>query len=222
MKTISNLFINVASIILFSVAVPCFADTTIGNVLVLGDSISAGLGVKPERAWVQLFKREMQEKYRLQVINASVSGETSGGGKMRLNGLLKAHQPRLVIIELGGNDGLRGLSTKTLESNLTEMVAQSHRSGAKVLLIGMRIPSSYGARYGNEFAAVYPAVASANHIPLLPFLLDKIALDPGLMQEDKIHPNDKAQPQLLRNVMAVLEPYLKHQVGKKITTKKGR
>jgi len=182
-----------------------------GKVLVLGDSISAGLGVTPDLAWVNLFSKVMQDKYHLQVVNASISGETSGGGKNRLASLLKAHQPRFVIIELGGNDGLRGFSTKTLAANLQAMIAQSRASGAKVLLVGMRIPSSYGARYGNEFAAVYSKLASSNTIPLVPFLLDKVALDPSMMQADKIHPNDKGQPQLLANVMAVFEPFLKQQ-----------
>ena len=186
-------------------------QSTKGKILVLGDSISAGLGVTPELAWVKLFGKVMQDKYHLQVVNASVSGETSGGGKNRLASLLKAHQPRFVIIELGGNDGLRGLSTKTLAANLQTMIDQSRASGAKVLLVGMRIPSSYGARYGDEFAAVYPKLASSNAIPLVPFLLDKAALDPGMMQADKIHPNDKGQPLLLANVMAVFESFLKQQ-----------
>lgn len=189
-------------------AAQAIASATNGKILVLGDSISAGLGVTRDLAWVNLFGKVMQDKYHLQVVNASVSGETSGGGKNRLASLLKAHRPRFVIIELGGNDGLRGLSTKTLAANLQAMIVQSRAAGAKLLLLGMRIPTSYGARYGDEFAAVYPKLASSNGIPLVPFLLDKVALDPSMMQADKIHPNDKGQPQLLRNVMAVFEPYL--------------
>lgn len=193
------------------ILIASLAQSANGKILVLGDSISAGLGVTPDLAWVNLFSKVMQDKYRLQVVNASVSGETSGGGKNRLASLLKAHQPRFVIIELGGNDGLRGFSTKTLTANLQEMVAQSHSSGSKVLLVGMRIPTSYGARYGDEFAAIYPKLANNNAIPLVPFFLDKVALNPDMMQADKIHPNDKGQPQLLRNVMAVFEPFLKQQ-----------
>jgi acyl-CoA thioesterase-1 len=211
MKKVSQFFKRVFFTVCLMFASPIFAQNSEGKILVLGDSISAGLGVTPELAWVKLFAKEMQDKHHLQVMNASVSGETSGGGKLRLASLLKAHQPRFVIIELGGNDGLRGLSTKTLANNLQEMIAQSRASGAKLLLVGMRIPSSYGARYADEFAAVYPKIASSNSVPLVPFLLDKIALDPSMMQADKIHPNDKGQPQLLRNVMTVFEPFLKQQ-----------
>ncbi|MFZ6800635.1 arylesterase [Undibacterium sp. Di24W] len=213
-----NLFLFLGRIILTAcllIASTAYSHATSqannGKILVLGDSISAGLGVTPELTWVNLFDKVMQDKYRLQVVNASVSGETSVGGKNRLTSLLKAHQPRFVIIELGGNDGLRGFSTKTVAANLQEMIAKSHASGAKVLLVGMRIPTSYGVRYGDEFAAVYPKLASSNAIPLVPFLLDKVALDPSMMQADKIHPNDKGQPQLLANVMAVFGPFLKQQ-----------
>ena len=210
-SVIITVFLLMVSLVHSEVFAQSDASNANGKILVLGDSISAGLGVTPELAWVNLFGKIMQDKYHLQVVNASISGETSGGGKNRLASLLKAHQPRFVIIELGGNDGLRGFSTKTLAANLQSMIAQSLASGAKVLLVGMRIPSSYGARYGDEFAAVYPKLASSNAIPLVPFLLDKVALDPSMMQADKIHPNDKGQPQLLRNVMAMFEPFLKQQ-----------
>ncbi len=187
------------------------------KILVLGDSISAGLGVTPELAWVKQFSQPMQTQYRLQVINASVSGETSSGGRNRLPSLLKLHQPRFVIIELGGNDGLRGISTKTIDANLQDMIRQSRAAGAQVLLLGMRIPSSYGARYGEDFAAVYPRLASRNAVPLVPFLLEQIALDPSQMQADKIHPNDKGQAQILRNVMTVFEASFKHTRQNKTT-----
>ncbi len=190
---------------------PTAAYANHGKILVLGDSISAGLGVKPELRWVNLFSQEMRKNYQMEVINASLSGETSGGGKLRLPALLQAHHPRYVLIELGGNDGLRGMSTKTMESNLHDMISQSQSAGAKVILIGMRIPSSYGNRYTDAFASVYSSLAKKLSLPLVPFLLDRVALDPTLMQNDKIHPNDRAQVQLLRNVMAIVGPYLHQQ-----------
>lgn len=180
-----------------------------GGILILGDSISAGLGVTPERTWVRQFADLMQKKYRLQVVNASVSGETSGGGRHRLPALLSTHAPQFVLLELGGNDGLRGQSLAGLSANLQDMIRQSHAAGARVVLLGMRIPVSYGARYSEAFAAVYPALAAQNALPLVPFLLDKVALDPRLMQADKIHPNDQGQTLLLQNVMDVFEPILK-------------
>lgn len=180
-----------------------------GGILILGDSISAGLGVTPERTWVRQFADLMQKKYRLQVVNASVSGETSGGGRHRLPALLSTHAPQFVLLELGGNDGLRGQSLAGLSANLQDMIRQSHAAGARVVLLGMRIPVSYGARYSEAFAAVYPALAAQNALPLVPFLLDKVALNPTLMQADKIHPNDQGQPLLLQNVMDVFEPILK-------------
>jgi len=150
----------------------------------------------------------VQTKYRLEIINASVSGESSAGGRQRLAALLTTHKPRLVIIELGGNDGLRGKSLKELESNLQSMITASKAAGAQVVLIGILIPGNYGQRYSTEFAGVFPRLATANSLALVPFLLEGVALDPTLMQEDHLHPNARAQTRLLKNVMDVLQPVL--------------
>ncbi len=142
------------------------------------------------------------------VVNASISGDTTGGGLRRLPELLNTHQPYLVIIELGGNDGLRGYPINSLRNNLSEMVRLSQQSGAKVLLAGMRIPPNYGPRYTQQFFASYQLIAKQYKTALIPFLLDGIALDPALMQRDGIHPNAKAQRLILQNVLPVLKPLL--------------
>jgi acyl-CoA thioesterase-1 len=180
------------------------------TILVLGDSLSAAYGIRPEQGWVALLTQRLKAQgYGYEVVNASVSGETSSGGLQRLPRALQIHHPGMVILELGANDGLRGLPLAVTKENLTKMVQLLQAGGARVLLVGIRIPPNYGPRYANEFAALYPAVAKQYQLPLVPFLLDKVALDPGLMQEDGLHPNASGEPQVLDTVWQQLEPLLK-------------
>lgn len=183
------------------------------TLLVVGDSLSAGYGVTTDRRWVDLLEQRLHAVCKsVQVVNASVSGDTSSGGVSRLPALLQRYRPALVIVELGGNDGLRGIGAETLRQNLLRMVALSREAGARVLLIGMRLPANYGPDFVNAFHQVYYDVAKAASVPLVPFLLEDVALDRSLMQADGIHPNDAGQPRLLENVWPQLALLL-HRAG---------
>jgi acyl-CoA thioesterase I len=177
------------------------------TVLVMGDSLSAGYGIKLEEGWVNLLQQQMSKE--IKIVNASVSGETTSGGLTRLPTLLKAHQPAVVILELGGNDGLRGQPLKLMQENLQTMISASQAAGAKVLLIGMQIPTNYGPRYTKQFKEIYPALAEKNNVPLVPFLLEGVATKDELFQSDKIHPIAEAQPILANNVKPFLEKMVK-------------
>jgi len=178
-------------------------------ILVFGDSISAGYGLPLEQGWVELLKTRLKSQgYGDQVVNASVSGETTAGGLARLPRALEVHHPSIVILELGGNDGLRGLPIAQMRANLTQMAALSSAAGAKVLLLGMRMPPNYGPQYTQQFATVFSDLAAERKIPLVPFLLTNIALSPALLQGDDIHPNALGQPILLDNVWPTLKPLL--------------
>jgi len=180
------------------------------TILVLGDSLSAGYGIKPAQGWVALLEQRLREQgYGYRVVNASVSGETSGGGLQRLPRALELHQPAVVIVELGANDGLRGLSVALTSDNLTKIVAGSKQSRAQVLLIGIRLPPNYGPRYTNDFMKMYRDIAASAKVPLVPFLLQSVALNPGLMQADGLHPTAPAEPALLETVWPQLKPLLK-------------
>ncbi len=178
------------------------------TVLVMGDSLSAGYGIDIEQGWVRLLEKELTKHHEIQIINASVSGETSSGGNARLPALLDEHQPDIVILELGGNDALRGQPLRLLEKNLQSMIDASKNKNAKVLLAGMQIPPNYGARYSNQFKALYSALAEKNTIALVPFLLEGIGGNPELMQRDGIHPTAEAQPIIVSNVQPELEKML--------------
>ena len=179
-------------------------------ILVFGDSISAGYGLSPEQGWVELLKTRLQSQgYGYQVVNASVSGETTAGGLARLPRALELHHPKIVILELGGNDGLRALPIAQMRANLTQMVTLATAIGANVLLLGMRMPPNYGPEYTKQFALVFSDLASEKKIPSVPFLLNDIALSPNLLQGDDIHPNALGQPILLDNVWPVLKPLLR-------------
>ena len=181
-----------------------------GTILVFGDSLSAAYGIRPEQGWVPLLVQRLHAQgYGYQVVNASVSGETSSGGLERLPRALELHTPEIVILELGANDGLRGLPVSALRENLARMVQLAQATGARVLLVGIRIPPNYGSRYTEEFARVFPEVAQQYHLPLVPFLLDKVALDPALMQEDGMHPNAAGEPPVLDTLWPYLKPLLK-------------
>lgn len=180
-----------------------------GTVLVVGDSISAALGVDTRQGWVVLLQKRLQEGgFEHRVVNASISGDTSSGGAARLPALLAQHQPELVIIELGGNDGLRGQPLVQLQQNLARMIDASRAAEAEVLLLGMRLPPNYGQRYTQAFAQVYADLAAGKQVALVPFLLEGVGGVPGMMQADSIHPAAAAQPIMLENVWPTLEPLL--------------
>ena len=180
------------------------------TILVLGDSLSAALGIRPEQGWVALLAQRLQTQgYGYQIVNASVSGETTSGGLERLPRVLQLHQPGTVILELGANDGLRGLPVDETRENLAHMVRLSQTAGARVLLVGMRIPPNYGPRYTEAFARMFPELANQYHLPLVPFLLEKVALDPTRMQQDGMHPNARGEPPVLDTLWPYLKPLLK-------------
>jgi acyl-CoA thioesterase-1 len=181
-------------------------------ILVFGDSVSAGYGLTHvDQGWVALLQTRLkQQEYVYQVINASVSGETTAGGLARLPRALTLHRPRIVILELGGNDGLRALPIVSMRTNLAHMIDLASAAGAKILLLGMRIPPNYGPDYTEQFRSSYIDLARDKKLPLVPFLLDGVALVPELMQADGIHPNEHGQPRLLDNVWPALQPLL-HQ-----------
>jgi acyl-CoA thioesterase-1 len=197
-------------IVLGLACVSASAETPV--ILVFGDSVSAGYGLtRVEQGWVALLQTRLkQQEYVYQVVNASVSGETTAGGVARLPRALTLHQPRIVILELGGNDGLRALPIAQMRTNLARMVDLATAAGAKVLLLGMRIPPNYGPDYTEQFRSSYSDLARGKKLPLVPFLLNDVALVPQLMQADGIHPNELGQPRLLDNVWPALEPLLHH------------
>lgn len=174
--------------------------------LVIGDSLSSGLGIPLGQGWVALLQDRLNEQglaYR--VINASVSGDTTSGGLTRLEKALVKYSPQIVIIELGGNDGLRGLPLKTVEQNLTRMIELNCAAGARTALLGMRIPSNYGPKYTEKFHQLYASLAKRHELPLVDFFMDGVALQPQLMQADGIHPNVKAQSKLLANAWPAIK-----------------
>ncbi|MFK9099718.1 arylesterase [Pseudomonas guariconensis] len=191
-------------------ALYCLAQSAAaGTLLVVGDSISAGFGLDSRQGWVSLLQQRLKEEgYTDQVVNASISGDTSAGGQARLPALLAAHKPSLVVLELGGNDGLRGLPPQQLQQNLASMVDQARAAGAKVVLLGMRLPPNYGVRYTSAFAQVYERLSTQKKIPLVPFFLEGVGGVPQMMQADGIHPSVGAQPRLLENAWPAIKPLL--------------
>ena len=178
-------------------------------ILVVGDSLSAAYGIRLEQGWVALLQGRLRsEGYGHRVVNASSSGETTGGALARLPRALERHRPAVVILELGGNDGLRGLPVADVRRNFEALIGLSREAGAQVLLVGMRIPPNYGPAYAGAFEKLYGELARAQRLPLVPFFLDGIALDDSLMQADGIHPNAAAQPKLLGMVWPKLQPLL--------------
>ncbi len=170
------------------------------TILIVGDSLSAGYGLPLGTGWVDLLERRLrQEGYEYRTVNASISGDTTAGGLARLGPALERHRPALVVIELGGNDGLRALPIAVMRANLAQMIELSRSHGARVALLGMRIPENYGARYANEFRGVYGELAERYEVPLVEFFMDGVALNPELMLADGIHPNEAGQPVLLDN-----------------------
>src|SRR5690606_12115083 len=178
------------------------------KILIMGDSLSAGYGIDIQQGWVSLLQKKLAENNAVEIINASVSGETSSGGKARLPALLNEHKPDIVILELGGNDGLRGQPLKLLENNLQTMIDASKNSGAKVILAGMQIPPNYGPRYSTEFKALYEKLAEKNQSGLIPFLLEGIGGKAELMQRDGIHPTAEAQQIIVENALPEIQKFL--------------
>lgn len=179
-------------------------------ILVLGDSLSAGYGVSVDQTWVALLeKRLANQGYGYRVVNASVSGDTTGGARARLPRALQLHQPAIVILELGGNDGMRALPVRQMRDNFEAMIQQIQAAKARPVLVGMRMPPNYGQTYADSFHATYGELAKKHSLPLVPFLLEGVALDPKLMQADGIHATSEAQPILLDTVWTTLQPLLK-------------
>ena len=179
------------------------------TVLVVGDSISAAFGLETQEGWVTLLEERLREHNpEFKVVNASISGETTGGGLARFPQLLSEHQPDYVIIELGGNDGLRGLSLTQMSSNLTRMVQQAKQQDAVVLLLGMRLPGNYGQRYTEAFYNVYQQIAEQENVAVVDFFLEGVGGEEGMMQADGVHPTQMAQPLLLDNAWQRLAPLL--------------
>lgn len=180
------------------------------KIVVLGDSLSAAFGIPVASGWVALLQERLKrEGYPHEVVNASISGETTSGGLARLHLLLAKHDPQLVLIELGGNDGLRGLPVKTMEQNLTRIAEFSRKAGAVPVLFEMTLPSNYGQAYVRGFTQAFGRVAQAQKAPLVPFFLASIATDAGAFLDDGIHPAASAQPRMLEAVWPILEPLLK-------------
>ncbi len=198
-------------VLVFFVSVVCAASAYSASktVLVLGDSLSAEYGLMRGTGWVTLLQNRLQaEKIDTAIVNASISGETTSGGATRLPALLKKHRPDFVIIELGANDGLRGLSFASVQKNLQLMISAAKAANAKVLLIGMKLPPNYGPDYAEKFSSLFVKLARENKVALVPFFLEGFANRPDMFQVDRIHPTADAQPIMLDNVWPTLKPLL--------------
>lgn len=187
---------------------PAFAAAPV--VLVLGDSLSAGYGFDVREGWVNLLAERLRAQgYPHTVANASISGETTAGGRTRLPDALRRHRPAIVVLELGANDGLRGLPLEKTRANLAAMIDAAQKAGAQVLLVGIHLPPNYGPAFTGKFRALFDDLAGHYRIPYAPFLLEGVALTPGLMQADGLHPRATAQPRMLDNVWPHLQPLLR-------------
>jgi acyl-CoA thioesterase-1 len=204
MKVILSLLLCVVTL----VSQPLSADDP-PVLLILGDSLSAGYGMDSDQSWVHLLEMRLNDNgHAYRILNSSISGDTTQGGLARLPRLLDRYQPRIVIIELGANDGLRGINPGITRANMSRMVQSSQQSGAKVLLAGIKLPPNYGVDYIEQFESMYADLAREYDTLLVPFFMDGIVFKPGLLQADGIHPNEKGQPVLLENVWQVLQPAL--------------
>lgn len=190
-----------------------FADNkTPATILVLGDSLSGAWGIDTNEGWVALLQQEISKQgFDYKVINASVSGDTSRTGLSRIDSALREHKPAIVIVALGGNDGLRGLAFSEIESSLASIIERCQKNGARVLLSAVRLPPNYGPVYIEQFASLYQRLSERYGIPLVPRMLDQVAENRELMQEDGIHPKAEAQPQIMQNVWVGLEQMLEKQ-----------
>lgn len=200
-----NIFTAVSLLISALVALPAYAKQTNPVIVIFGDSLSAAYGIPQHEGWVALLQQRItQQKINYQVINTSISGETTSGGLSRFANMLKLQKPNIVLIELGGNDGLRGLSAVETHNNLEAMIQQAKQYKAKVLLIGMKIPPNYGLKYSRQFSENYQTLAKKHGVTLVPFLLEGVAGNPDLIQADGLHPTAAAQTKILENVWPVL------------------
>ena len=186
------------------------ANKTPASILVLGDSLSGAWGIKTDEGWVALLQQKLlKQGLEYTVINASVSGDTTRTGLSRIETALQQHKPTIVIVALGGNDGLRGLAFSEIENSLASIIDRCQKTGAEVLLSAVRLPPNYGPVYTDRFAALYSRLSERYKVPLVPRMLDQVAENRELMQEDGIHPTAAAQPQIMKNVWAGLEPMVK-------------
>ena len=203
-RSVLRWLMALAAALLLSVA---FAQAAAPVILIVGDSISAGYGLRPGAGWATLLQQRLEAgHYPYRVVNASISGDTSAGGRARLAALLAQHRPAVTVIELGGNDGLRGGSLEALRGNLDAMAAIAQKAGSQVLLVGMRLPPNYGPAYVQRFDATFADVAKARKIALVPFMFDGFGENNALFQPDRVHPTAAAQPKLLDNVWRELRP----------------
>ena len=187
-------------------------NKTPATILVLGDSLSGAYGINTDEGWVALLQQQIDnEGYEYTVINASVSGDTTRTGLSRIDSALKAHQPSIVIVALGGNDGLRGLAFSEIETSLASIIEHCIKNKVQVLLSGVRLPPNYGVEYNQQFTALYQRLSDAYQIPLVPRMLDQVGEHRELLQEDGIHPKAIAQPQIMKNVWSKLKPMLEKQ-----------
>ena len=194
---------------LFSSTAVFATDIKPASILVLGDSLSSAYGIDSDKGWVALLQNQLtQNGYEYRVINASVSGDTTRTGLSRIKTALLSHKPEIVIIALGGNDGLRGLAFSEIENSLANIIERCQQSNSKVLLVGVRLPPNYGPIYTQKFTALYQNLAHHFDIPLASKILNQVADKPALMQQDGIHPTAEAQPQIMQNVWPGLEPLL--------------
>lgn len=192
-----------------AVGLPAQAQRGTPVLLIVGDSISAGYGLPPDRGWAQLLRERLKAGgYRYTVVNASITGDTTAGGRARLPALLREHHPAIVVIELGGNDGLRGGDVNAMRNNLDAMVTMAQKAGARVMIVGMRMPPNYGPTYTRQFAAAYNDVARVRGVPLVPFFFEGFAESDEWFQPDRVHPTLAAQPRLLDNVWPTLKSLL--------------
>jgi acyl-CoA thioesterase I len=205
-----RLFSWLPSISLVLMSLVSFNSYATQTILVFGDSLSAAYGIDKSEGWVNLLQKQLiQKHYDYNVINASISGETTAGGLSRIQQQLDQHQPSIVILALGANDGLRGLDLKQMNANLEKTVQKIQKNKASILLLGMKIPPNYGFAYTKQFEKVYTDVSKANKLSLHPFFLEGIAGDPSLNQADGIHPTAQAQPVILKNIWPILSTLLK-------------
>ena len=190
-----------------ALALSCSAQAA-KNILLFGDSLSAGYGIAREASWVNLLQQQLKKDHlQFEVVNASISGETTAGGLRRIGKALQQHQPEIVIIELGANDGLRGASVRATGRNLSVLIKQSLDARAKVLLLGIQLPPNYGPDYTKRFRALYPKLAKRYKVALVPFMLEGIP--PEQFQADNLHPNEAAQPRIMQNILHALQPLLR-------------
>jgi len=210
MKRFSEIILPVVCcILMMPVHAVAVATKTPATVLVLGDSLSGAYGINTDEGWVALLQQQTRnEGYEVTVINASVSGDTTRTGLSRIDAALQAHTPSIVIIALGGNDGLRGLAFSEIESSLANIIQHCRSDNARVLLVGIRLPPNYGPEYNQQFAALYRRLSDRYEVPLVPQMLDQVADYRGLLQDDGMHPRAEAQPQIMMNIWKGLQPML--------------